>query len=65
MAKEPRINQPDPELHQKISFAKSAARIISSVGCVVSASTSMPLAITILAIGYALAEIIGIFEELV
>jgi len=73
MAKEPQrhmssdttMSQPDPELHQKISFAKSAVRIISSVGCAVSASTSMPLAIVILAIGYAMAEIIGVIEELV
>lgn len=66
MSSETTMTQPDPELHQMISFAKSAVRIISSVGCVVfAAATTLPLAIAILAIGYALAEVIGIIEELV
>jgi hypothetical protein len=52
------MKQPDPKLHQQISFAKSCVRIIS---CMVGI-----LGMPIFAFGgLALAEVIGIYEELV
>jgi hypothetical protein len=56
---------PDPRLHQIISFAKSGVRIVSSVAAVVAAMFNIPTAIVILAVGYGLAEVIGVYEELV
>jgi hypothetical protein len=56
---------PDPRLHQIISFAKSGVRIISSVAAIVAVSTNLPLAVIILAAGYGIAEVIGVYEELV
>ena len=56
---------PDPRLHQIISFAKSGVRIVSSVAAVVVASSNLSLAVIILAAGYGLAEVIGVYEELV
>lgn len=55
---------PDPKKHQYISFAKSAIRIFASVvACV--AIDNPAAAIVILAIGYAVAEVVGVYEELV
>ena len=52
------MKQPDPKLHQQISFAKSGIRIIA---CVLGI-----LGIPILTFGgLALAEVVGIWEELV
>ena len=50
------LNQPDPETHLKLSLAKSCLRI---TGCV-----ALPIDITIGAILFGLAEILGIAEEL-
>jgi hypothetical protein len=52
------MKQPDPKLHQAISFIKSSMRIIS---CVLGI-----LGMPVLAFGgLALAEVVGIWEELV
>lgn len=59
------MEHPDPKKHQYISFIKSAVRIISSVGSTLAVFTSIELAITILAVGYGIAEVIGVYEELV
>jgi hypothetical protein len=67
------MNHPDPKKHQLISFVKSGIRIAASVGASVailypaSASiiTMIALAILILALGYGLAEVVGVYEELV
>jgi hypothetical protein len=56
---------PDPRLHQIISFAKSGVRIISSVAAVVAVASNLSLAVIILAAGYGIAEVIGVYEELV
>ena len=56
---------PDPRLHQIISFAKSGVRIISSVAAVVAVASNLSLAVIILAVGYGIAEVIGVYEELV
>lgn len=58
------MNQPDPKKHQLISFAKSAIRIIASLAAV-AAGANPTTAVLILAIGYAIAETVGIAEELV
>ena len=59
------MKHPDPKKHQLISFAKSAIRIIASVGGVIAVFSNLELAITIVAVGYGLAEIVGVYEELV
>ena len=56
---------PDPRLHQIISFVKSGVRIVSSVAAVVAVSSNLSLAVIILAAGYGIAEVIGVYEELV
>jgi hypothetical protein len=53
------MEQPDPRLHQIISFAKSGIRIL---GCAVAWGTG---SIAVLAGMLLLAEIIGVVEELV
>ena len=58
------MNHPDPKLHQLISFAKSAIRIVASIGGVATIATPA-LAITIVAVGYGIAEVVGVIEELV
>ncbi len=58
------MEHPDPKKHQLISFAKSAIRILASVGAVVTYADPVT-AVLILAIGYGVAEIVGIVEELV
>lgn len=58
------MKHPDPKKHQYISFAKSAIRILASVvACV--AIGNLTAAIVILALGYAIAEVVGVYEELV
>ncbi len=58
------MNHPDPKKHQLISFAKSAIRILASVGGV-AAIANPTTAVLIVAIGYGVAEIVGVVEELV
>jgi hypothetical protein len=54
--------QPDPKLHQQISFVKSLLRIIAG-GAMIATNLSIYLAVAgVLIIG---AEILGIAEELV
>jgi hypothetical protein len=52
------MNQPDPKLHQQISFIKSTFRIAA---CLAGVSGYLVFAFA----GLALAEVIGIYEELV
>lgn len=59
------MEHPDPKKHQLISFAKSAIRIIASVGGTVAVFMSVELAVAIVAVGYGIAEVVGIYEELV
>lgn len=62
------MKQPDPRLHQLISFAKSGIRIGSSgmVMYLALAGIGTPLGLVAgLALGYGIAEVIGIVEELV
>ena len=58
------MKHPDPKKHQLISFAKSAIRILASVGALVAISYPVA-AVLIVAIGYGVAEIVGVYEELV
>ena len=51
------MKQPDPKLHQLISFIKSAIRIVGYV--------LLPISIISAAIVLILSEVIGIIEELV
>lgn len=53
------MEQPDPKLHQIISFAKSAIRIL---GCGVAAVTG---SVVTLAVMLLIAELVGVVEELV
>jgi hypothetical protein len=53
------MKQPDPRLHQYVSFIKSGVRI---VGCIVAVHTA---SIFPLAIAFLVAELVGIYEELV
>lgn len=53
------MNHPDPKKHQLVSFVKSGLRI---AGCVCAISSG---GIVGLAIAFLLAEIVGIYEELV
>ena len=58
------MNHPDPKKHQLISFIKSGIRIAASCfGCLMAFNP--PVAILILAGGYGLAEVVGVYEELV
>lgn len=52
------MKQPDPKLHQTISFIKSFMRIIA---CLLGVSGYIVFAFA----GLALAEVVGIWEELV
>ncbi len=58
------MKHPDPKKHQLISFVKSGIRIAASVSAA-AAILYPPLAIVILALGYGLAEVVGVYEELV
>tara|TARA_R110001632_G_scaffold107392_1_gene217022 strand:+ start:324 stop:479 length:156 start_codon:yes stop_codon:yes gene_type:complete len=51
------MKQPDPKLHQQVSFLKSAVRIIGYI--------LLPFSITTAMLALVLSEVIGIFEELV
>jgi len=58
------MKHPDPKKHQLISFVKSGIRIAAScVACLMMINPSV--AVFILALGYGLAEIVGVYEELV
>ena len=58
------MNHPDAKKHQLISFVKSGIRIAASCfACLLY--TNFPAAILILAAGYGLAEVVGVYEELV
>ena len=58
------MDYPDAKKHQLISFVKSGIRILASTAAVVTVATPAT-AILILAIGYGLAEAVGVYEELV
>lgn len=53
------MNHPDPKKHQYVSFAKSGIRIAGCV-CAIYSGTILGLAIALL-----VAEIVGVYEELV
>ena len=58
------MKHPDPKKHQLISFIKSGIRIAASCfACLLF--TNAPVAVLVLALGYGLAEIVGVYEELV
>ena len=58
------MNHPDAKKHQLISFIKSGIRIAASCfACLLF--TNATVAVLILALGYGLAEIVGVYEELV
>jgi hypothetical protein len=58
------MKHPDPKKHQLISFVKSGIRIAAS--CFACLAFNNPsVAVFILAFGYGLAEIVGVYEELV
>jgi hypothetical protein len=59
------MKHPDPKKHQLISFAKSGIRIIASFAAALAVTSHIQLAIILLAIGYAAAEVVGVYEELV
>jgi uncharacterized membrane protein HdeD (DUF308 family) len=58
------MQHPDPKKHQVISFVKSGVRIVGSLAAIVCLCNPA-LAVAILAGFYGVAEIIGIYEELV
>jgi hypothetical protein len=55
------MNHPDPEKHLQISLFKSALRIIAGTALIFGGSTPFVIAGSLLV----LAEVAGIFEELV
>ena len=61
------MNHPDAKKHQLISFGKSGIRILSSLLAVAGCLVGVPAvqAVIVLAVGYGVAEVIGIWEELV
>lgn len=62
------VKQPDPKLHQLISFAKSGIRVGTSAMVVYLALAGTGTALGLvagLAIGYGIAELVGVVEELV
>jgi hypothetical protein len=64
------MNQPDPRKHRLISFVKSGIRIGAS-GMVAFLALTHPaltpalILVGLLAIGYGVAEVVGVLEELV
>jgi F0F1-type ATP synthase assembly protein I len=60
------MNHPDPKKHQYVSFFKSGLRI---VGCIAALHVAFHIvhvaAIIPLAVAFLVAEIVGIYEELV
>lgn len=60
------MKHPDPKKHQLISFAKSAIRIIGGIVAAVAATNQYaPYAVIVLAVSFVLAELVGVYEELV
>ncbi len=60
------MKHPDPKLHQLTSFAKSAIRIIGGIiAAVATTNQYAPYAVMILAVSFVVAELVGIYEELV
>lgn len=60
------MNQPDPRKHQLISFAKSAIRIIGSgAGFGAALAGAAVPAILMFSAAMFVAELVGIWEELV
>lgn len=61
------VKYPDAKLHQLISFFKSGVRIGGSIGVIAGAAVGWSAISLVvgLAIAYGLAEIIGVYEELV
>jgi len=58
------MKHPDPKKHQLISFVKSGIRILAS--CFACLTIVNPaVAVFILALGYGVAEVVGVYEELV
>jgi hypothetical protein len=53
------MNQPDPRKHQLISFVKSGIRIGGAAAAIATTS------IIILALAMLIAELVGVYEELV
>ena len=51
------MKQPDPKLHQTISFIKSAVRIVGYI--------LIPIDLVSAALVLVLSEVVGIYEELV
>jgi|TARA_R110001606_G_scaffold175489_1_gene322053 hypothetical protein len=51
------MKQPDPKLHQQVSFIKSAIRIVGYI--------LIPFNLTTAMLALVLSEVIGIIEELV
>ena len=51
------MKQPDPKLHQQISFIKSAIRIVGYI--------LIPVDLVSAALVLVLSEVVGIYEELV
>ena len=58
------MNHPDAKKHQLISFVKSAIRIGGGI-LSVTVTTEPQHAVFILAVSFVVAELIGIYEELV
>ena len=52
------MNHPDAKKHQLISFVKSAIRIVACIGGALGS-------VGFLAVGLLIAEIVGVYEELV
>lgn len=59
------MKYPDAKLHQYISFVKSGVRIAASLVAMGLAFVEPVTALVLLAGGYGIAELIGIYEELV
>lgn len=59
------VNHPDPKAHLLLSLLKSGIRIFGCGAAMVAAASNVQLAIVTLAFMMALAEGVGIVEELV
>lgn len=58
------MEHPDPKNHLNVSLAKSGIRILGCVGAIMLSNTP-PLAIIVLSVSLAVAEVLGVIEELV
>lgn len=65
LSSSPTVKHPDPKKHQFISFVKSGVRIAGCVIAIFAAPFHTVFAVGALAIFMAVAEVIGIYEELV